>query len=69
MITAIIHEGTPAIEVTFLSKVSSAMSSRLRSKSSSSAVDFEGTRKRRTKGEAFSLRIALKSPTREEGES
>ena len=41
----------------------------LRSKSSSKAVLFEGTRKRRTKGEAFSLRIALKSPTREEGES
>ena len=63
--TLSIHEGTPEMLVMFLPSVSCAMRSRFTSKSLSKAVFFAGTRTRLANGLMFSMRMALRSPTRE----
>ena len=62
--TESIHEGTPLRLVTFLFKAYLAIRSRFSSKSLNNAISLGGIRVRLTSFGVFSIRIALKSPTR-----
>lgn len=62
--TLSIQLGTPEILVTFLFIVSRAIRSRFTSKSLNKAVCFLGTLTKLAKGLIFSMRMALKSPTK-----
>ena len=61
---SIIHDGTPERLVTSFLIAISAMRSRFSSKSLSKAIFLGGMRTRLTNGLIFSIRMALKSPTK-----